>query len=171
MPSAPSYCRRYPTAIASICRPRNLDLTGDLSLTCSDAHGRFYSAQRQLFMSSDCSAYVTLRGSACSLCSENRRSKSASASLFQPMPAPLCLPGERTPCERKEMRCKGHRVPIRATPPSPICAQFMPLLCCGLGSTDPSNKAIFQPAPLASLRSLSLRSTVLSVKRKSDTAP
>lgn len=98
--------------------------------------------------------------------------KSASASLFHPMPALLCLPGERTPCEREEMRCKGQRVPIRATPLSPICAQFMPLCCCGLRGSPTAaptraRRQFFNvPPSLCSLSALPFS----SVKQKSDTA-
>lgn len=97
------------------------------------------------------SVYVTLRG-ATYLRSEDGRTKSAGAPLFHPMPALLCLPGERTPCEREEMRCKGQRVPIRATALSPICAQFMPLCCCGLrgsppAAPTPARRQFFQRAP------------------------
>lgn len=107
-------------------------------------------------------------------CAARSAGPSPRALLFflQPMPPLLCLPGERTPCEREEMRCKGQRVPIRATPPSPICAQFMPLCCCGLRGSPPAatasrKKAIFQSAPVPSL-SLSVPPLPL-VKQNSDT--
>lgn len=140
---------------------------------------RFYETQKKRLPENTapcrapCSACVTWRGTTY-LCSGDRRPESASASLFHPMPAPLCLPGERTPCEREEMRCKGQRVPIRATPLSPICAQFMPLGCCGLrgspaAATGSRKKAIFFKVP-SSLSSLSLSVPPFSlVKQNSDT--
>lgn len=132
------------------------DLIGDLSFTCSCAHGDFMgrkSGSPRIPRHVECLlrlCHVTRHNI---LVQRNRRPKSASTSLFHPMPALLCLPGERTPCEREEMRCKGQRVPIRATPLSPICAQFMPLRCCGVhrspaAATGCRKKAIFQSAPV-----------------------
>lgn len=145
------------------------DLIGNLSLTCSDAHGDFTRRKKRLpENAAPCRAPAPLmsRYEAQHTCAaRSRRPETASAPLFQPMPAPLCLPGERTPCEREEMRCKGQRVPIRATPLSPICAQCVPLCRRGLRTSQDQlqQEGNFSKCPRSLFLSLSL------VKQNSNT--